>query len=171
MHKRIIFAILIALAIAAPAASQYFTIVDCDGIQLEYIGTQTDLEPLCSVVREIAAVAEATNMELNKIVFYDLIDWYMTLHLVLDRTDFVDISMSPSVVSMTVGYSFFTCGLADTVDLTLIYDVDLRVDTGDNALLIDLAAGSITCPDGVEQTELYDNSWRSWDRLKEYTPE
>ena len=172
MNKRIIFAILIALAIVAPAASQHFTIVDCDGIQVEYIGIQRGLERLCLLVHQTAGPAEEANMEVSKVVFYDLVDLYITLYLVLDRADLVDISMYQTVLDMIARYTRVTCELADTVDIRLIYDVDLRVDTGDGALLVDLHAGAISCPRGVfDMAVLYDHSWRTWDRLKEYTPE
>ena len=170
MKKRIILAILIALAIAAPAASQNFTIVDCDGIQVEYIGYPFPLETFCSFISSVSSIPETADMEVSEIVFYQLeaTVWRLTLHLVLDSVD--DFSLSMSL--MDVGYGIFVCETAETIDVTLIYDVDLRVDIGDSALLFDLAAGSYTCPDGdIDKTVLYDNSALSWDSLVEYTPE
>ena len=175
MHKRMIVVILIALTIATPAASQHFTIIDCDGIQVEHIGMATiALESLCSPVRQTAAVAEVANMELLKFISYNIEGYsYLTFHLVLDHTDDLDISTSTSL--MVAGNTYFICIMAAGFDVTLIYDVDLRVDTGDGALLFDLTAGSMTCPDGdidhLDHTLLYNHSRLSWHSLVEYTPE
>lgn len=175
MHKRMIAVILIALTIAAPAASQYFTIQDCDGIQTEHIGRTTlALESLCSPVRQTAAVAEVANMELLKFISYNIEGHsYLTFHLVLDHTDDLDISTSASL--MVAGNTYIICIMAAGFDVTLIYDVDLRVDTEDGALLFDLTAGSMTCPDGdidhFDHTVLYNHSALSWDSFVAYTPE
>lgn len=172
MHKRIILAILIALTIAAPAASQHFTIVDCDGIQVEYIRKDIGVsENLCPIIDTLRNIPERQDMEVSKVVFYDLADWHITLHLVAPGAD--DFSMSMSL--MGVGYGVYACGLAEIVDVTLFYDVDLHFadlrfrDSASALLIVDLAAGSYTCPDGdINHTVLYDHSawWSSNSILK-----
>ena len=160
MNKRIFFAIFIALTIAAPATSQNHIIQDCDGIPLEYIRGQfaPDVDVLCGSVRFLARkeVPDMANMDLLKASFYDRgLDWFLTFQFALDYVSDADVLLS--LLTMRLLYEAVICEYVDA--LHLIYDVDLRVDAGNGAFLIDLATGKYTCLDGgIDHTVLYDHS-------------
>lgn len=147
---------LTATAIAVPATSQNHIIQDCDGIPLEYIRGQfaPDVDVLCRGVSFFAGngieVPEMANMELLKASFYDRgRDWFLTLQFALDYVSDADVLLS--LLTMRVLYENTICDLGDAAHL--IYDVDLRVDSG--TFLIDLTTGQITCEHDVV---LYDHS-------------